>query len=108
MPGMLPVINRYCVRAGDPYRFSPEGENQLQLAVRPENYFYPDLPAGYQISQYKNPIVGEGEVLSRFATRADGEKSALKGCISSRMPERVSTISGPTIPTLTSTAPGSL
>jgi aspartyl-tRNA(Asn)/glutamyl-tRNA(Gln) amidotransferase subunit B len=63
MPGMLPVINRYCVeqaiRTGLGLRATI---NRNSLFDR-KNYFYPDLPAGYQISQYKNPIVGEGEVL---------------------------------------------
>ncbi|HUO92327.1 MAG TPA: Asp-tRNA(Asn)/Glu-tRNA(Gln) amidotransferase subunit GatB [Rhizomicrobium sp.] len=63
MPGMLPVINRYCVeqavRTGLGLRAAI---NRVSVFDR-KNYFYPDLPAGYQISQYKNPIVGEGEVL---------------------------------------------
>jgi len=63
MPGMLPVINAYCVeqavRTGLGLRAAI---NRVSVFDR-KNYFYPDLPAGYQISQYKNPIVGEGEVL---------------------------------------------
>jgi aspartyl-tRNA(Asn)/glutamyl-tRNA(Gln) amidotransferase subunit B len=63
MPGMLPVINRYCVeqavRTGLGLRAAI---NKVSVFDR-KNYFYPDLPAGYQISQYKNPVVGEGEVV---------------------------------------------
>ncbi|HWY13903.1 MAG TPA: Asp-tRNA(Asn)/Glu-tRNA(Gln) amidotransferase subunit GatB [Rhizomicrobium sp.] len=63
MPGMLPVINRYCVeqaiRTGLGLRATINRNSRFDR----KNYFYPDLPAGYQISQYKNPIVGEGEVL---------------------------------------------
>ena len=62
MPGMLPVINRYCVEQAVRTGLGLKAQiNQVSVFDR-KNYFYPDLPAGYQISQYKSPIVGEGEV----------------------------------------------
>ncbi|HWU25090.1 MAG TPA: Asp-tRNA(Asn)/Glu-tRNA(Gln) amidotransferase subunit GatB [Rhizomicrobium sp.] len=63
MPGMLPVINRYCVEQAVRTGLGLKARiNRVSVFDR-KNYFYPDLPAGYQISQYKNPIVGEGEVI---------------------------------------------
>jgi aspartyl-tRNA(Asn)/glutamyl-tRNA(Gln) amidotransferase subunit B len=63
MPGMLPVINRYCVEQAVRTGLGLKAEiNHVSVFDR-KNYFYPDLPAGYQISQYKNPIVGEGEII---------------------------------------------
>jgi aspartyl-tRNA(Asn)/glutamyl-tRNA(Gln) amidotransferase subunit B len=63
MPGMLPVINRFCVEQAIRTGLGLHARiNHVSVFDR-KNYFYPDLPAGYQISQYKNPIVGEGEVL---------------------------------------------
>ena len=63
MPGMLPVINRYCVEQAIRTGLGLRAQiNHVSVFDR-KNYFYPDLPAGYQISQYKSPIVGEGEVL---------------------------------------------
>lgn len=62
MPGMLPVINKYCVEQAVRTGLGLKAKiNHVSVFDR-KNYFYPDLPAGYQISQYKNPIVGEGEV----------------------------------------------
>jgi aspartyl-tRNA(Asn)/glutamyl-tRNA(Gln) amidotransferase subunit B len=62
MPGMLPVINRYCVEQAIRTGLGLKAKiNHVSVFDR-KNYFYPDLPAGYQISQYKNPIVGEGEI----------------------------------------------
>jgi len=63
MPGMLPVINRYCVEQAVRTGLGLKAQINLFSVFDRKNYFYPDLPAGYQISQYKNPIVGEGEVL---------------------------------------------
>jgi len=63
MPGMLPVINRYCVEQAVRTGLGLKAKINLASVFDRKNYFYPDLPAGYQISQYKNPIVGEGEVL---------------------------------------------
>src|SRR5271170_5041330 len=62
MPGMLPVINKYCVEQAVRTGLGLKARiNRVSVFDR-KNYFYPDLPAGYQISQYKSPIVGEGEV----------------------------------------------
>jgi aspartyl-tRNA(Asn)/glutamyl-tRNA(Gln) amidotransferase subunit B len=62
MPGMLPVINGFCVEQAVRTGLGLKARiNRVSVFDR-KNYFYPDLPAGYQISQYKNPIVGEGEV----------------------------------------------
>jgi aspartyl-tRNA(Asn)/glutamyl-tRNA(Gln) amidotransferase subunit B len=63
MPGMLPVINEECVRQAIRTGLGLKAEINLKSVFDRKNYFYPDLPQGYQISQYKSPIVGEGEVL---------------------------------------------
>src|SRR5215210_433456 len=63
MPGMLPVINEECVRQAIRTGLGLKAEVNLKSTFDRKNYFYPDLPQGYQISQYKSPIVGEGEVL---------------------------------------------
>ena len=61
-PGMLPVINRHCVEQAVRTGLGLNAEINLRSVFDRKNYFYPDLPAGYQISQYKDPIVGEGVV----------------------------------------------
>jgi len=63
MPGMLPVINDYCVAQAVRTGLGLKAEINLTSAFDRKNYFYPDLPQGYQISQLYHPIVGEGEVL---------------------------------------------
>jgi len=63
MPGMLPVINDECVRQAVRTGLGLNAKINLKSVFDRKNYFYPDLPQGYQISQYKSPIVGEGEVL---------------------------------------------
>jgi aspartyl-tRNA(Asn)/glutamyl-tRNA(Gln) amidotransferase subunit B len=63
MPGMLPVINRYCVEQAVRTGLGLKAKINHSSIFDRKNYFYPDLPSGYQISQYKNPIVGEGEVI---------------------------------------------
>src|ERR1700730_14668557 len=63
MPGMLPVINEECVRQAVRTGLGLKAKINLKSVFDRKNYFYPDLPPGYQISQYKSPIVGEGEVL---------------------------------------------
>ncbi|MGY2047005.1 Asp-tRNA(Asn)/Glu-tRNA(Gln) amidotransferase subunit GatB [Methylobacterium sp. JK268] len=63
MPGMLPVINRECVAQAVRTGLGLKAEIHHRSVFDRKNYFYPDLPQGYQISQYKSPIVGEGEVL---------------------------------------------
>jgi aspartyl-tRNA(Asn)/glutamyl-tRNA(Gln) amidotransferase subunit B len=62
MPGMLPVINRYCVEQAVKTGLGLNARINLWSRFDRKNYFYPDLPQGYQISQYKDPIVGEGAV----------------------------------------------
>ena len=63
MPGMLPVINEECVRQAVRTGLGLKAKINPKSVFDRKNYFYPDLPQGYQISQYKAPIVGEGEVL---------------------------------------------
>ncbi|MCE9522084.1 MAG: Asp-tRNA(Asn)/Glu-tRNA(Gln) amidotransferase GatCAB subunit B, partial [Alphaproteobacteria bacterium] len=63
MPGMLPVINRYCVEQAVRTGLGLKAQINKRSTFDRKNYFYPDLPAGYQISQYKEPIVGEGVVI---------------------------------------------
>lgn len=62
MPGMLPVINEECVRQAIRTGLGLKAQINLKSVFDRKNYFYPDLPQGYQISQYKQPIVGEGTV----------------------------------------------
>jgi aspartyl-tRNA(Asn)/glutamyl-tRNA(Gln) amidotransferase subunit B len=62
MPGMLPVINEECVKQAIRTGLGLKAKINLKSVFDRKNYFYPDLPQGYQISQYKSPIVGEGEV----------------------------------------------
>ncbi|MCA3513112.1 MAG: Asp-tRNA(Asn)/Glu-tRNA(Gln) amidotransferase subunit GatB [Rhodobacter sp.] len=63
MPGMLPVINEFCVEQAVRTGLGLKARINLVSAFDRKNYFYPDLPQGYQISQLYHPIVGEGEVL---------------------------------------------
>src|ERR1700719_2151229 len=70
MPGMLPVINAECVRQAVRTGLGLKARINSRSVFDRKNYFYPDLPQGYQISQYKSPIVGEGEVA---VDMADGE-----------------------------------
>ncbi|WP_204113698.1 Asp-tRNA(Asn)/Glu-tRNA(Gln) amidotransferase subunit GatB [Shimia biformata] len=63
MPGMLPVINEFCVEQAVRTGLGLNAEIHLKSAFDRKNYFYPDLPQGYQISQLYHPIVGEGEIL---------------------------------------------
>jgi aspartyl-tRNA(Asn)/glutamyl-tRNA(Gln) amidotransferase subunit B len=67
MPGMLPVINEECVRQAVRTGLGLNAQINLRSVFDRKNYFYPDLPQGYQISQYKSPIVGEGEVVVDLA-----------------------------------------
>src|SRR6187401_2302564 len=62
MPGMLPVINEECVRQAIRTGLGLKAKVNLRSVFDRKNYFYPDLPQGYQISQYKSPVVGEGAV----------------------------------------------
>ena len=62
MPGMLPVINRYCVEQAVRTGLGLRAQINHWSRFDRKNYFYPDLPQGYQISQFKDPIVGEGSI----------------------------------------------
>ncbi|MEM9430686.1 MAG: Asp-tRNA(Asn)/Glu-tRNA(Gln) amidotransferase GatCAB subunit B, partial [Pseudomonadota bacterium] len=62
MPGMLPVVNGFCVAQAVRTGLGLNAEINLHSRFDRKNYFYPDLPQGYQISQLYHPIVGEGEV----------------------------------------------
>lgn len=62
MPGMLPVINEECVKQAIRTGLGLKAKINHRSVFDRKNYFYPDLPQGYQISQYKQPIVGEGTV----------------------------------------------
>jgi aspartyl-tRNA(Asn)/glutamyl-tRNA(Gln) amidotransferase subunit B len=62
-PGMLPVINQFCIEQSLKTGLGLKAKINLNSVFDRKNYFYADLPQGYQISQYKNPIVGEGEVI---------------------------------------------
>ena len=70
MPGMLPVINRFCVEQAIRTGLALKAKINEKSRFERKNYFYPDLPQGYQISQYQHPIVGEGEV----EVEPDGEE----------------------------------
>ncbi|MDP1749091.1 MAG: Asp-tRNA(Asn)/Glu-tRNA(Gln) amidotransferase subunit GatB, partial [Reyranella sp.] len=75
MPGMLPVINEHCVEQAVRTGLGLNARINLRSVFDRKNYFYADLPAGYQISQYKDPIVGEGAVeidLADGATKTIG------------------------------------
>ena len=67
MPGMLPVINEECVAQAVRTGLGLNAKINLRSVFDRKNYFYPDLPQGYQISQFKSPIVGEGEVVVELA-----------------------------------------
>ena len=70
MPGMLPVINEECVAQAVRTGLGLKAKIKLRSVFDRKNYFYPDLPQGYQISQFTQPVVGEGEVVLDMA---DGE-----------------------------------
>ena len=70
MPGMLPVINKFCVEQAIRTGLGLNAQINKWSRFDRKNYFYPDLPQGYQISQYKDPIVGEGEI----EVEPDGEE----------------------------------
>jgi len=75
MPGMLPVINEECIKQAIRTGLGLNAQINLRSVFDRKNYFYPDLPQGYQISQYKSPIVGEGEV----TVELEGGKTATIG-----------------------------
>ena len=63
MPGMLPVINGYCVEQAVRTGLGLKAHVNRHSVFERKNYFYADLPQGYQISQYQQPLVGEGTVV---------------------------------------------
>ena len=71
MPGMLPVINEECVAQAIRTGLGLKAQINTWSRFDRKNYFYPDLPQGYQISQFKDPIVGEGEVIVDVPGEAD-------------------------------------
>ena len=75
MPGMLPVINEECVRQAVRTGLGLNAKINLRSVFDRKNYFYPDSPQGYQISQYLSPVVGEGEVVLEL----DGGRTATVG-----------------------------
>jgi aspartyl-tRNA(Asn)/glutamyl-tRNA(Gln) amidotransferase subunit B len=75
MPGMLPVINEECVKQAVRTGLGLNATINLRSVFDRKNYFYPDLPQGYQISQYKSPVVGEGEI----TVELDGGNTATIG-----------------------------
>jgi aspartyl-tRNA(Asn)/glutamyl-tRNA(Gln) amidotransferase subunit B len=75
MPGMLPVINEQCVKQAIRTGLGLNAKINLRSVFDRKNYFYPDLPQGYQISQYKSPVVGEGEITLEL----EGGKTATIG-----------------------------
>jgi len=75
MPGMLPVINEECVKQAVKTGLGINAQINLRSIFDRKNYFYPDLPQGYQISQFLDPIVGEGSV---EITLEDGSKKIIR------------------------------
>ena len=73
MPGMLPVINRFCVEQAVRTGLGLNAEINLFSVFDRKNYFYADLPQGYQISQYKQPVVGEGSITIDLADGSSRE-----------------------------------
>ena len=73
MPGMLPVINEECVRQAIRTGLGLKAQINLKSVFDRKNYFYPDLPQGYQISQFQQPIVGEGIVIVSVGPDKNGE-----------------------------------
>ncbi len=73
MPGMLPVINEECVKQAVRTGLALKAAINHRSVFARKNYFYPDLPQGYQISQYDQPIVGEGEIVVEVGPDRQGE-----------------------------------
>ncbi len=72
-PGMLPVLNKFCVEQAVRTGLGLDAKINLVSVFARKNYFYPDLPAGYQISQYDRPIVGKGRIALDLADGATRE-----------------------------------
>ena len=92
MPGMLPSVNRLCIEQAVRSGLGLRAQINRYSVFERKNYFYPDLPCGYQISQYARPLVGRGEITVDLA---DGRsvRSGSPGCTSRWMPARACTIS---------------
>src|SRR6201991_4259912 len=73
MPGMLPVINEECVKQAVRTGLGLNAQINRRSVFDRKNYFYPDLPQGYQISQYKDPIVGEGKIVISLGPDRQGQ-----------------------------------
>ncbi len=73
MPGMLPVINEECVKQAVRTGLALKAKINTSSVFARKNYFYPDLPQGYQISQFDQPIVGEGEIVVEVGPDKNGE-----------------------------------
>ncbi|AQX21488.1 aspartyl/glutamyl-tRNA(Asn/Gln) amidotransferasesubunit B [Bartonella sp. CDC_skunk] len=73
MPGMLPVINQACIRQAVRTGLGLKAKINLKSVFDRKNYFYPDLPQGYQISQFQYPIVGEGKVVVSIGPDSNGQ-----------------------------------
>ena len=104
MPGMLPVINEECVAQAVRTGLGLKAKINLKSVFDRKNYFYPDLPQGYQISQYKSPIVGEGEVVVDMPDGETDHGRHRARCISSRTPASRCTTSTRPCRSSTSTA----
>ena len=74
MPGMLPSVNRFCIEQAVRTGLGLKAQVNRVSVFERKNYFYPDLPAGYQISQYAQPIVGHGQLV---IDRADGRSRSI-------------------------------
>ena len=86
MPGMLPVPNRECIRQAVRTGMAIDAQINKWSRFDRKNYFYADLPQGYQISQLYHPLVGEGSVDGRGGTGRRARRSASSASMSSRMP----------------------
>lgn len=73
MPGMLPVLNQECVRQAVRTGLGLKANINLKSVFDRKNYFYPDLPQGYQISQFQYPIVGEGKITISVGPDSNGQ-----------------------------------
>ena len=91
-PGMLPVLNGLCIEQAVRTGLGLDAQINLTSVFERKNYFYADLPQGYQISQYQRPLVGEGRVTIDLPT-ARLRRSASSACTWSRTPASRCTIS---------------
>jgi aspartyl-tRNA(Asn)/glutamyl-tRNA(Gln) amidotransferase subunit B len=110
MPGMLPVINEECVAQAVRTGLGLKAQINNRSVFDRKNYFYPDLPQGYQISQFKDPIVGEGEIMIDSVPTAgqfEDIEIGIERCTWSRTPASRCTTSTRRCPSSTSTAPAS-